>query len=276
MSYIHLANTLYDLRADKLRDMAMKKYNFLDDDKRTLVPGSSAVPAVEELKLLKLNVLLDRAQNFQGDLSAMYDQGVEFGLPPLKFSELVVSDRKAPAPEALTNLQKALNKNLKRKVETVPAQVRPTAPVETMATAPVETMASAPVETMAPKPKKPRAPKKPKTTEVVEVVVSEEETIETEKPEPVDKPKSKPVVKASSEPLEKIIDRLKKACEGKAYNEGGYNVPQLLELLRHPPVGEPLPVPKPITKPALLEVICGKLVPQVEKETECVTVCKKV
>ena len=110
MSYIHLANSLYDLRSDKLRDIAMKKYRALDvadnDTLTSITHDESVFP--------RLNILLDRAVNLQGDLTDLYEQGLEFGIPALTFSELGSTKVNVAAPTSLTNLQKALQKHLKQ------------------------------------------------------------------------------------------------------------------------------------------------------------------
>ncbi len=305
MSYTHLANSLYDLRTEKLRSIATKKYRDLEG-KTIDIPSLNN----EEAQVSALNLVLDRAANQQGKITELYSESSIFGVPQLKFAEFDVVSAAASSVN-ISDLQKALK--IKKTssgptMETTVQEVKTTegSNLELDLTVVAERLNNAcngktfnqggyntlellqlikkpPVggELKAPKPASranllevlcnqllPILPKETKTA--VNVPVKSTKKVTKPKraaaPAPVelDVEVEEQTQQSPKKDFNEVVSRLKKACKGKSFSEGGYNLPDLVDLIKNPPLGNPLAAPEKMTRVKILEVLCRDLIPQIE------------
>jgi hypothetical protein len=211
---------------------------------------------------LNLTVIAERLIN--ACKGKTFNQGGYNTLELLKLikSPPVGGPLKVPKPALRANLLEVLCGNLlpilQKESNPVqpPVQVQAQPPVQVQAQPPVQVQAQPPVQVQAQPPvqvqppaaiKKVRKPKRVAAPEPVELDVDDQTANEEPKKD-----------------FNEVILRLKKACKGKSFSEGGYNMQDLIDLIKNPPIGDQLNIPEKMSRANILEVLCGTLIPRIE------------
>jgi hypothetical protein len=102
MSFADLSHKLTEIRARLLRQHAYGNFDALS--------LSTSIANTQAINIDKLNSLCDRVNNSQGDLSSLYLEACQYGVPEQKFMQVESKSKLSCNTAQVAEVQSALHK----------------------------------------------------------------------------------------------------------------------------------------------------------------------